>query len=111
MKKLFTLAVVLGMLSIGSKAQDVKEQLAQTDTTAFKGRVFLNKATVIKELIDPFIKQGKGKDGEKAIRITPQYFKALSETLERADLQDRSKPSGITAIWNRSASPWPVSPP
>lgn len=84
------------------KAQDVKEQLTQIDTTAFKGRVFLNKAIAVKELIDPFIKQGKGKDSEKAIRITPQYFKALSETLERADLQDRAKPSGITAIWNRS---------
>lgn len=84
------------------QAQDIKEQLAQLDTTAFKGRVFLNKAIVIKELIDPFIKQEKSKDGVKAIRLSTRYFKALSETLERADSKDRAKPSGITAIWNRS---------
>lgn len=98
---LFLLNLLLAAFS-NIQAQDVKEQLAQIDTTAFKGRVFLNKAIVIKELIDPFTKQEKSADGVKAVRLSPQYFKALSETLERADLQDRAKPSEITAIWNRS---------
>ena len=102
MKRLVFSITLLGLLSFCSYAQDVKEQLAQIDTTAFKGRVFLNKAIVIKELIDPFIKQEKNKEGVKAIRLSPQYFKTLSETLERADLQGRAKPLGITAIWNRS---------
>ena len=49
--------LVILLLSFNSFAQsdkDLKDALSKLDTTAFKGKAFLNKAFFIKSLIAPF---------------------------------------------------------
>ena len=84
MKKHFlSIAICVG-ISLSSLAQSENEIIASMDTTAFDGRIFLNKGGIIKEFVDLFIK----KDKDNAfINMSARHFKCLYESIGRSDLK------------------------
>lgn len=93
------------MLSFNSFAQsdkDLKDALSKLDTTAFKGKAFLNKAFFVKSLIAPLQKKEKSKDGTPILTLTPQHFQMLTNIIEKADLKDKIKPKLITDFQSRN---------
>ena len=100
MKTLFFL-ITFALLRLIGFSQD-KETLAKMDTTAFKGKAFLNKAVVIRQFIEPLRERAKSKGDEKFLTVSSRYFEALADLLERADLKDKPKPKEVTTILGRS---------
>ncbi|SOE21341.1 hypothetical protein SAMN06298216_1813 [Spirosomataceae bacterium TFI 002] len=73
---LLSIFICLG-ISLSGFAQSENETIASLDTTAFDGRIFLNKGGIIKEFLDPFIK----KDKDNAfINMSARHFKYLYES-------------------------------
>lgn len=94
--------ILLGFIGFAQDEKAIKETLAKMDTTALKGKAFLNKALVIGQLIEPLRTKDKNKGNDKFLTLSPRYFEALANLLERADLKDKSKPKDIAAIWGRN---------
>lgn len=90
MKTLFfsTIFMLSGLIGFAQDDKETKETIAKMDTTALKGKAFLNKALVIGQLVEPLRAKDKNKDSDKFLTLSPRYFEALANLLERADLKD-----------------------
>ena len=84
MKIFFTTTLFFILLIFRGFSQSENEIIASMDTTAFDGRIFLNKGGIIKEFVDLFIK----KDKDNAfINMSARHFKCLYESIGRSDLK------------------------
>ena len=100
MKKHFlSIAICVG-ISLSSLAQSENEIIASMDTTAFDGRIFLNKGGIIKELVDPFIK----KDKDNAfVNMSARHFKYLYESVGRSNFEEKkAKPNKIDKFFEKT---------
>jgi pimeloyl-ACP methyl ester carboxylesterase len=88
--------------TIAQNDKDTKEALSKLDTTAFKGKAFLNKAQFIKSLVQPLRTKEKGKDGLPALTLTPRHFELLTTIVANADLNDKPKPKAVEKLQNLS---------
>ena len=67
----FILFLLLQFDSFAQNDKDTKEALSKLDTSAFKGKAFLNKAFFLKSLIEPFRSKEKNADGIPILTLTP----------------------------------------
>ncbi|WP_028524437.1 PA14 domain-containing protein [Runella limosa] len=98
----FTIICLTSVLSQAQFEKENKEALAAMDTTALKGKAFLNKASFIRQFIEPLRSKEKNKEGNPILTLSSLHFEALTQMVEKADLNDKPKPKEITDIQTRS---------
>lgn len=94
--------LLLSFNCFAQNSKELKEAISELDTSAFKGKAFLNKAFFIKSLIEPLKRKEKSKDGTPILTLTSQHFRMLSNIIKKADLNDKIKPKSITDFQARN---------